>query len=240
MDISSRCHAGGDVLVDELESNLGKFVRIGNVPEPSASDEGDDSHAEDCEVLESFGPEPVKKCLRKCATFPCGSKMSDEGSDGPEMSLRLLFCEEPMQLPFSHSKSMPLMSAMKGSREKQGLFPKILNVTWAPDVYDPIPNSVSHIGKGKQKKSRKAKDRDNNFHNKKNGKKGPKGNPSKGGSKDKKQFHKPGGRSEKCYKTMDTPDVDDPGGLDVGSPDYFESSFLKKSPARLHNVAEAL
>lgn len=132
-----------------------------------------------------------------------------------------------------------LVSAMKGSREKQGGSPRKLTVSWAPDVYDPIPNSLSHSVKSKQKKSsRKDRDKDNN-HNKKNGKKGQKGSSSKGlGGKDKKQFRKSGGRSDKCYKTMDAPEDTDFG---VGSPDYCGSSFLKNSGAKFHySVAEAL
>uniref|UniRef100_A0A2P2LYP4 Uncharacterized protein n=1 Tax=Rhizophora mucronata TaxID=61149 RepID=A0A2P2LYP4_RHIMU len=239
MDISARSHAACDVLVDELESKLGKFSRINNFPELYASDENDNSDAEESEELEPYGPEPVKQCLENGATFPCGSKQSDEGDDEPEMSLWLLFSEEFVQPPHSHTLSMPLVSAMKGSREKQGLSPRNLKVTWAADVYDPIPNSVSHAVKGKQKKSRK--DKDNNNHNKKNGKKGQKGNLSKGGSKDKKQFRKHGGRSDKCYRTMDSLDADDVDGLDVGGQDYCGSSFWKKSPSGFHcSVAEAL
>lgn len=126
---------------------------------------------------------------------------------------------------------------MKGSREKQGS-PRKLTVSWAPDVYDPIPNSLSHSVKSKPKKSRKDRDKDNT-HNKKNGKKGQKGSSSKGlGGKDKRQFRKSGGRSDKCYKTDASEGSDDFG---VGSPDYCGSSFLKNSSAKFHySVAEAL
>lgn len=136
---------------------------------------------------------------------------------------------------------LKLVSAMKGSREKQGASPRKLTVTWAPDVYDPIPNSLSHSVKGKQKKSRKDKDKDrDNNYNKKNGRKGQKGSYSRGGGgKDKKQFRKFGGRSDKCYKTMDA--SDDLGDFDVGSPDYCGSSFLKTSATKVHySVTEAL
>lgn len=129
---------------------------------------------------------------------------------------------------------------MKGSREKLGAPPRKLTVSWAPNVYDPVPNSLSHTVKSKQKKYRK--DRDGSGNYKKNGKKGQKGN-SKGG-KDKKQFRKSSGsgRLDKCYKAMNTYDApEDFGEFDIGSPDYCGSSFLKKSPINFHyGVAEAL
>ena len=137
------------------------------------------------------------------------------------------------------------MSALKGSREKQGLSPKKLTVTWAPDVYDPPPTSVLHTVRGKkQQKSKKNNDK------KKNGKKGQKGNNSSrgsGGGKDNKQFRRGCGSSDRCYKPLGVQDrvVNASGDLDgfnVGSPDpYCGSSFLKKSPTRMHySVAEAL
>ena len=87
------------------------------------------------------------------------------------------------------------MSALKGSREKQGLSPKKLTVTWAPDVYDPPPTSVLHtVRSKKQQKSKKNNDK------KKNGKKGQKGNNSRGSGKDNKQFSRGCGSSDRCYK----------------------------------------
>lgn len=141
------------------------------------------------------------------------------------------------------------MSALKGSREKLGLSPKNLTVTWAPDVYDPPPTSVLHtVGSKRQQKSKKKNEK------KKNGKKGRKGNNSARGSsgsgsgKDNKQFRRGSGSSDKCYKLLEVDDriANASGDLDdfnVGSPDpsYCGSSFLKKSPTRMHySVAEAL
>ncbi|KAG6769446.1 hypothetical protein POTOM_025082 [Populus tomentosa] len=248
--MSSRSHAGGDVLVDELESNLSRFASLKDVEEETYTSDGDDnSDAE--EGYEPYGPQPVKKCHDNSSSMA-------PSDDEPETGLQLLFPEEfphlnSTRLPVSVLFLFPmafleflfaithdyLVSAMKGSREKQEGSPRKLTVSWAPDVYDPIPNSLSHSVKSKQKKSsRKDRDKDNN-HNKKNGKKGQKGSSSKGlGGKDKKQFRKSGGRSDKCHKTMDAPEDTDFG---VGSPDYCGSSFLKNSGAKFHySVAEAL
>lgn len=55
------------------------------------------------------------------------------------------------------------VSAMKGSREKRGVTPpQKLTVKWAPDVYDPVPSSISHtvannrIGRLRIKKNSKS------------------------------------------------------------------------------------
>ncbi|KAJ9186223.1 hypothetical protein P3X46_005750 [Hevea brasiliensis] len=226
--ICNRCVDGGGVLVDEIQSNLSKFGHLGDVQETDASDGDCTSGAEGFQELEPFGHEPVKNSLEKAVALP-------SEDDEPETALRLLFSGEPIR------PALPLVSAMKGSREKLGTSPRKLSVTWAPDVYDPIPNSVSHSVTSKQRKSRKDKGKNSNNNHKKNGKKGQKGNSKGGGGKDKKQLRKTGGRSDKCYKTLNTCDAPDLDEFDVGSPDYCGSSFLKKSPTTFHYpVAEAL
>ncbi|KAF8751263.1 hypothetical protein HU200_012140 [Digitaria exilis] len=47
-----------------------------------------------------------------------------------------------------------LVSAMKGTRAKQGIMTR-LSVSWAPDVYDPPVTSDSHTVRGHQRSSRK-------------------------------------------------------------------------------------
>ncbi|KAI3743389.1 hypothetical protein L1987_61097 [Smallanthus sonchifolius] len=80
----------------------------------------------------------------------------------------------------SCSTSLPmnlkLVSAMKGSREKQRAGPpQKLTVKWAPEVYDPVPTSVSHAVTNKpQKQSKK-----NSKSKQKNGSKSSRGNKHK-------------------------------------------------------------
>ncbi|KAE8706014.1 Histone H2A 12 [Hibiscus syriacus] len=101
-------------------------------------------------------------------------------------ALQRMFSEDSVQ-SYSRTILLPaplkLVSALKGSREKQGSTPKKLTVKWAPDVYDPPPTSVLHtVGNRKQQKSKKKKN-----DKKKNGKKGQKGNNAgrgSGGGKD--------------------------------------------------------
>ncbi|XP_057801461.1 uncharacterized protein LOC131016756 [Salvia miltiorrhiza] len=135
-----------------------------------------------------------------------------------------------------------LASAMKGSREKQGIPPKKLSVTWAPDVYDPIPTSVSHVPS-----SRNQYLRNNGRKYGKNKQKGG-GKSSRGGKgKDKKQARKNGGTTSK-FKSVHDDSVasfsePEAGIIDfdvVGTDPFCGSSFLKESVQKLHfPVAEA-
>ncbi|CAN1142815.1 hypothetical protein LINPERPRIM_LOCUS26195 [Linum perenne] len=241
MDVGHR-GAGVDDLVDEDDFKLGK-LRSGSSTQETDSLDGDDNKGEcnGCEATDSSVAKPVvSKCLEKSATFPSSdnkaSSLDTSNDEDPETS-----SEEPLQ----RSKSMPPVSAIKGSREKQGKAVKQLSVTWAPDVYDPVPNSLCHTVKSSssssKKKSRRDRDKD-----KKNGKKGQKGssNSSRGASsKDKKQTRR---KPEKTYKPIDIrEDVysDPPSslGYDVASPDYCGTSFLKKTMTEFHySLAEAL
>ncbi|KAL3642508.1 hypothetical protein CASFOL_013323 [Castilleja foliolosa] len=203
------------------------------------------------------------KCLSKSSTFlpPCGPKLSNdvflvekgkheeyrthEVSEGNGSANTFNMCN-------SQSTSLPvhlkLVSAMKGTREQlQGApLPKKLSVTWAPDVYDPIPTSVSHVPSDKNQRYRNKKHGKYNKH-KSSGKssRGSKSKDSKkqgrkssgaGSNKLKQPFHLDSG-----VVLREPPQV---GPLDynsVGSQDPFcGSSFLKESVTKLHYpVAEA-
>lgn len=116
-------------------------------------------------------------------------------------AMRVIFAEESI-IPVPEN----LVSAMKGSREKQGQTPRILKVNWAPDVYDPEPSMLLPARGEKQKKSKKNKeiDEDSFDTKKKGGKKGQKGD-SRGGSggsgKDKKQLKKAARGSDRGHKS---------------------------------------
>ncbi len=202
------------------------------------------------------------KCLSKSATFPSsaeimpcsaaslGGKHEGKPKDGvADITSEILTQNENAKSvtpAYPRSISLPtprkLVSALKGSREKQGAPPKKLTVKWAPDVYDPTPTAVSHVVTNKPLR-----------HNKKNSKNKQKagGKNSRGSkSKDKKQGRKHGGNSSsRGFKMMDYEekvvefDEAQPSVMDfnVGNPDqYCGSSFLKKSVASLHfSVAEA-
>ncbi|XP_042478367.1 uncharacterized protein LOC122059567 [Macadamia integrifolia] len=115
-----------------------------------------------------------QKGLIKCATFPC-SKKDLSVNEKTEMSDSRLACTRSLSLP----TPLKLVSAMKGSREKQGAPERKLTVTWAPDVYDPPATSLSHTVKSHNHQRRRT--------NKKNGKHKHKGKSSRGSTSEKKQ-----------------------------------------------------
>ncbi|XP_030451461.2 uncharacterized protein LOC115673436 [Syzygium oleosum] len=203
-----------------------------------------------------------EKCLNRCATFPLpGEKLSphlfpDEEDYEPESALQELFSEEHINNVYSRSISFPtslkLVSAMKGTREKQGASPRKLTVRWAPDVYDPLPTSVSHfLNRGTKQQKVPKKD-------KRNGKRGQKGKDfSRGASgkdsskrdKKKKQSRRPSGSSDRCFNKLDDNDrclsiADDVRQFDIGNPvpdSSCGSSFFKNSLAQVHySAAKAL
>lgn len=251
MDLHSPANAADNNFISTLESSFSESLHI-------QDDQKSENHLEgdcNCDVVECLSggfeqedAELNKKYLNRCATFP-DPMMLPPSSSGAEdekanMSSTESLCKQPARQTYSRSISLPtplkLVSAMKGSREKQGGSQMKLTVKWAPDVYDPVPTSLSHtVQNRKQQKSRNKK------NDKKNGKKGQKGNSSRGG-KDKKQFRKTSGTSDLCYKLPDSRDkvIETSTGfdaLDVCSQDsYCGTNFLKNSLTKVHfSVAEA-
>ncbi|XP_039047619.1 uncharacterized protein LOC120188178 isoform X2 [Hibiscus syriacus] len=192
---------------------------------------------------EGIQSKPSLKCLDKSAAS-FSSVVSPLEDDDIGTSLRSIFSEDSVKSPFSRlislSTPLKLVSALKGSRENQGLPAKKLRVTWAPDVYDPLPTSVLHTARGK-KHSKKNYD-------KKNRKKVQKGNNysrgGNGGGKSNKHSRRGAASLDRWYNYKPL-EVGTSGNLDVfkvGSTDpYCGTSFLKTSPTTMHySVAEAL
>ncbi|KAI4300145.1 hypothetical protein L6164_033556 [Bauhinia variegata] len=240
--------------VSNLESTFNDSLHIQDAQKSEHASDVDNNYEVVEGLSEGFQQQQTKlskKYLKKCATFPYSDKMlapssSDEEDEEADTSLKESLTEQSVHQTYSRSMSLPavptplkLVSAMKGSREKQGGSRMKLTVKWAPDVYDPVPTSLCHTVKSKrQQKSR----------NKKNGKKGQKGNSSRGGSgKDKKPIRKIAVTPELCYKSLDSGDKvieasTELDALDVSCQDsYCGTSFLKKSVTQMHYcVAEAL
>jgi len=166
------------------------------------------------------------------STVLTSSEIVTEGCDGSSQSA-------------SASVPMPrkLISAMKGSREKEGLPLKKLSVSWAPDVYDPPPTSVSHYPK---KKSQHVYSKSYKRHGK--GKQKSKNVRSGGSSpKEKKYYRKTNVKYDRSlesysngdgfdnYKSsMELLDYNDPG---IGSPDAnCGSKFLGQASGATHCV----
>ncbi|KAF3442925.1 hypothetical protein FNV43_RR16843 [Rhamnella rubrinervis] len=242
-----------DNLISELENSLAETLYIEEVEETEQAKIRKMDERNECGRPKMDMEKPSQKVLIKCASFPFPNKLQISDASSTEEPGKAFKggSEQDPHNAYTRSVSLPnpskLVSAMKGSREKRGASPKKLTVSWAPDVYDPTPTSVSHSVKGKKQQKHK-----NNRKNwKKDGKKGQKGNTSRG--KDKKQIRKAASgscsSSDRCYKPLDCcgrleEANDGYHDMAVGSPDpqsYCGSSFLKKSLTEMHYpVAEAL
>ncbi|KAI3879909.1 hypothetical protein MKW98_018148 [Papaver atlanticum] len=124
-------------------------------------------------------------------TLSCFVSNSDiEGTSCPELhgnasTLLSRFCSRSLSLPNSPNS---VRSAMKGSREQQGVQPpEKLTVKWASDVYDPPSTTVSHTVRSYIQQQRYS----SKYNNKKHGKHKQKGKHSRGSNNtDKKQQRK--------------------------------------------------
>ncbi|KAK7267532.1 hypothetical protein RIF29_20208 [Crotalaria pallida] len=245
MDTQSPLHAVNDNVISNLESTFSESFHIEDAQKSEhASERGDNCNMEKgdlCGGIEQQGTKLNMNCSNKCSTFPYPDMMlppssSDEDDDDATSTESL--AEQSSHQSNSCSLSLPapstLVSAMKGSREKQGGSPMKLTVKWAPDVYDPIPTLSSHTVKSKkQHKSRHKSE-------KRSGRKGQRGWPSKGSSgKDKKHYRKPGGTSDLWWldshqdKVIEASTQLDDRNV-VSHDSHCGTSFLKQSIAKVH------
>ncbi|KAK9127135.1 hypothetical protein Syun_015932 [Stephania yunnanensis] len=116
------------------------------------------------------------KVLGKSATFPFSQKsfntMTVEGTnETSEMASHEQCFHTPGNPGCTRSTSLPtplkLVSAMKGSREKQGISAKKLTVTWAAEVYDPPCTLLSHTVKNHSQQRHKSNKKNSKHKHKK-------------------------------------------------------------------------
>ncbi|KAL7614498.1 hypothetical protein Lser_V15G08501 [Lactuca serriola] len=209
--------------VDELSINVTEFLNI-------QDDTNEDSNSSPShKPKDTTTTQPPENCLSRSATFPCPDSITlhdDKIKSLDQSGFRSI------SLP-THLKAV---SAMKGSREKRGVAPPVkLRVKWAPDVYDPIPTSVSHVVTSNRSSRHSSKK--NSRNKQKNGNKSS-SRGSKG--KEKKHVRKRGGNSSSTgYKLHEHEEEDDDGV--VFHDQFCGSSFLKGYGTNLHlsSVAEA-
>ncbi|KAL2533741.1 Uncharacterized protein Adt_07092 [Abeliophyllum distichum] len=255
----SACYSASDLSLNDLKTCLTEFLNIEDVATSSCSltpTPENNVIGNVVRIDENKNPDLSESSrtasenrLSKCATFSLGEHISSTAElvDGKEKQGDDITAKVSSPNGYAKSGSLPtplkLVSAMKGSREKQGIPPKELSVTWAPDVFDPIPTAVSHVSSNKNHRHRSDSKRYG-----KNKQKG--GGKSSRGSKgkDKKQGRKNSGSSNR-FKSLDEnkrvvgfrePQVSIVD-FDVGCQDLLcGTSYLKKSATNLHYpVAEA-
>ncbi|KAE9612254.1 hypothetical protein Lal_00022125 [Lupinus albus] len=251
MDMHSPVNAVNDNYIRNLESTFCESLHIEDVEKSEHASAGYDNcntgKENLCSGFEQQGAKLNMNCLKKCSTLlypdmilpPSSSDENDTSSPESLSDQSPLESNSCLVMP----APLTLVSAMKGSREKQGRSRLKLTVKWASDVYDRVPTLLSRTVKGKkQHKSRHRSE-------KKYVKKGQKGYPSKGSSsKDKKHYHrKPSsGTSDMWWLDSDSDqmleastELDD---LNVVIHDsHCGTSFLKQSIEKVHYpVGEAL
>ena len=241
------CRVTGIETIEELQNALHDTLAVNNenleISSKLPSDYGsssleDESTGSGDSNLDQEGSNATScKCLHKSATFPIAVKEENAPESQPENKS----CTRSQSLPTANK----LISAMKGGREKEGVPPRKLSVSWAPDVYDPVPTSLSHYPKKKSRLQLKS--------NKKHGKSKQKSKNARGGasaSKDKKQHRNMGGKSDKCLDSFSDADrvspsnmfaaftlLDFDDGIEIGSPDSScASNFLEQSGGTMHCV----
>ncbi|KAL6987552.1 hypothetical protein U1Q18_013297 [Sarracenia purpurea var. burkii] len=245
------CHVPEDASLHELGNDLAEFLHIEDAKKLASKsllcqsfDEAYNRNQEEDKCEDQYRTDSTivtseKKIFSNSVTFPRSCKKASlavsttDGEDNNNITAAVLKQNsyESVKPVDTRSISLPtpskLVSAMKGSREKQGTPPKKLSVTWAPDVYDPTPSPSTfvRIKKTQPKSESKKKYDKKNGKNKQKGKSSSKG--GRGSSKDKKQ-------ARKYFGAL--------GDFEVGSPEtYCGSSFLQKSITNLQHfsVAEA-
>lgn len=246
----------GDFSVDKLAYGAAKFLNI----------------QDDEELVSGLIPNQSEKITEacgnifdKCDTFSCLSEISSSSAasagaefkggknDGVNVDVTTnealkhddndkytnSYCSNASSLP----NPLKPISAMKGSREKNGLTPrKHLTVTWAPDVYDPVPTPSLHMVSNRPhrhgKKKSKSKQKDVS--------KSSRGSKSKDKDKNKKQVRKRSA-SDMGFKLCENKEEViqiKPSAIDfhLGMPDRFcGGSFANRYGSSMHmsSVAEA-
>ncbi|TKY52829.1 hypothetical protein E2542_SST24351 [Spatholobus suberectus] len=240
MDTPSPVNAVHDI-ISKLEGTFRESLHIQDAQKPEHASEGD--HIGNCVVGEGnlcggFEPHETKleiKCLKECSTFPYPDMMLPSSSSDEEADTSLSKQSPRKSYPCSLCLPAPpkLVSAMKGSRKKEGGSQVKLTVKWAPDVYDPVPTLLSHTVKNKKQQ----KFRIIRKSEKKNGKKGQKVNYSKRGSSKDKQYRNRWLHSREVLEA--STELDD---LDVANRDsHCGTSYLKTSVTKVHcPIGEAL
>ncbi|KAI9085808.1 hypothetical protein K1719_032222 [Acacia pycnantha] len=225
MDMYSPASTVHDNIISNLESTFSESFHIEDAEKSEQSSVGDDNCGTGEGSLIEQETEVAETCLKRSA-------MTSYSND--ELGMNHV-------IPTNIAKTLlKPVSAMKGSREKQGGSRSKLTVKWAPDVYDPVPTSNSLSVKSKrQYKSRSKK------IEKKKGKSKKNTYSRRVSSKDKKQYPSSIGRSDKCNKLPDSRNEligssTELDALDSHQDSFCGTRFLKQSVPLVHySVAEA-
>ncbi|KAL7129861.1 hypothetical protein ABFS83_13G095800 [Erythranthe nasuta] len=147
--------------IDKLGTSFSGKVKIIDVPEYSVDfsdeeeeeEEEDDFSDEDLLAQMGYGKSEPETNVIKDPQISSEEEEEDEEEEEGGLSEESFLAQmgylknepvihEPITTP---TASLNLVSAFKGSREKEGRAVKESRVSWSPDVYDPPPTSDDHF-----------------------------------------------------------------------------------------------
>ncbi|KAL6865457.1 hypothetical protein ACP4OV_016608 [Aristida adscensionis] len=188
------------------------------------------------------------KGLQKCATFPSSSGEAQQEGDSCHHADDALKEAPAYERSISLPPTLKLISAMKGSREKNGVASPTENrhVKWAPDVYDPPVTSVCHSVTSSYQRRSKPRKKEKNKPKKKPKARSKKNHQS--AVQNSSLLQTPDLGLKGISTSGDRPAPDDPDKHEAMILDYSigkqeakcGSSFLRESVAKMHfSIAEA-
>ncbi|XP_052155256.1 uncharacterized protein LOC127773261 isoform X1 [Oryza glaberrima] len=194
----------------------------------------------------------VKKGFQKCMTFPpsSGEAQQQQGSccDADKNPKDVPTYERSVSLP----PTLKIISAMKGSRQKNGMASptESRHVKWAPDVYDPPVTSVCHSVNNSYQRRSKSRKKDKNKQKQKQKQKGRSKKNHQNAIQSSAVLQAPGefDRLKDAETTSSNSAPDDLNKHETDILDYgissqdakCGSSFLRESAAKMHfSTAEA-
>ncbi|KAL3820273.1 hypothetical protein ACJIZ3_006178 [Penstemon smallii] len=190
-----------DELSNDLMEKLNVDVAVGDIIDEHYIDEFGDEDEDEDEDEEGLSEEALLVQMGYI-NEPC---VEEEELEEPFLAqMNCLKKEPPGQEPSSTpTTSLNLVSALKGSRAKEGKPDMECRVTWSPDVYDQPHTPPEHFATDKierHKSEHKVKGADRRNRQKSCSSKGYGASEGKGArkDKDKKRGKKRGGNSSRC------------------------------------------
>ncbi|XP_054804608.1 uncharacterized protein LOC129307754 [Prosopis cineraria] len=223
-----------DNLISNLESTFSKSFHIEDAERSENSSVGDDYCDTGQGSLIQQETTTDDMCLRGSADTSYFNPLLPLCSSDDDLVMNHV-----IQANIAKTHLKPV-SAMKGSRGKQGGCRTKLTVKWAPDVYDPLTRSLSHSYKSKRQYKSKGKKSE-----KKNGMVQKNTYNRRVSGKGKKQYCESIGTSDKCCKLLDSRNgllesSTELDALDSHEDSFCGTSFIKQSVTLAHySFAEA-
>ncbi|KAG6405110.1 hypothetical protein SASPL_132692 [Salvia splendens] len=183
----------GDDRVDELRTSIPLQLTINNGKNSVDSYHTEEDEEDDEEDEVDLSEEALLAQMGYVKSDPCSDNEEEEEEDILEDRILVkneARRHEPINTP---TAELNLVSALRGSREKEGRPAEECRVSWGPDVYDPPCTSDDHFAASKNDRHRveqKGKGTSGRNRQKGSGSEGGSSRKAAGGSKSKKKAEK--------------------------------------------------